>query len=273
MPHYVDDPENPGKPIDVIKLQGRYPLRDLPAFLLSRWMKHDTWSRREALMLLAGYNPDVTQWTEVADGFAQFFAGNRGYLDGMSDWMIQHANVHWRHPRHDEAYKQFLALSDYARGSPLDERKPPTEWINWAASKEFSPYWLSMLDSSTPSPSDVSSVDASPSRTQAPYQNTRDWFALNEIAQLEKSGTRAVDITADLLLQKLTLQVGKGNCLHEADPNGKWIDWKNEDDDVKRWYSSAIVEWLNRRGYGPRGTSAAAKKVTGKGKFAAKRAR
>jgi hypothetical protein len=137
MPHYVDDPENPGKPIDVIKLQGRYPPRVLPAFLLSGWMKRDTWSRREALMLLAGYNPSITQWTETIDGFGQFFAGNRGYLDGMSDWMIRRANVHWQHPRHDEAYEQFLALSDYARGGSLDERKTPSEWLTWAASKGF----------------------------------------------------------------------------------------------------------------------------------------
>lgn len=142
MPFYVDDPANPGEPIDVIELQKRDTQKDLQPYLLPEWMKRDTWSRREALMMLAGYNPSVTQWNETSSGFGQFPAGNRGYLDGMSDWMIQHANVHWRHPRHDDAYKQFLTLSDYAQGGSLDERKTPDEWVAWARSKQFEPYWL-----------------------------------------------------------------------------------------------------------------------------------
>lgn len=273
MPAYVEHPDKPGTIIDVMALQGENPLRVLPAFLLPGWMKRDSWSRREALMLLAGYNPNVTQWTETADGFGMFPAGNVGYLDKLSESMIRAANVSWRHPRYEEALREFWALSSYAAGGSLDERNPPSEWIAWAASKEFSPYWLSMLDSATTSPPDVSSVGASPSRTQAPYQNTRDWWALNEIVQLEKSGTRAVDITADLLLQKLALQVGNGNCLSEADPNGKWIKWKDENDGEKKWHSSAIVEWLNRRGYGPRRTGTAAKKAKGKRKTGAKKLR
>ena len=140
MPNYVDDPENPGKPIDVVKLQARHPLQVLPAFLLPEWMKSDTWSRREALMLLAGYNPHTTVWDETSEGLGMF-ARERGYLDGLSDRMIQAANVHWFHPRFDEAYKQLLTLSGYATGGSLDERKTPDEWIAWAATKGFSPYW------------------------------------------------------------------------------------------------------------------------------------
>jgi hypothetical protein len=141
MPAYVDHPDHPGTPIDVVVLQGENPLRVLPAFLLPEWMKRDTWSRREAVMLLAGYNPNVTRWSETTDGFGQYSAGNVGYLDGLSESMIRAASVNWRHPRYEEALQQFWMLSDYANGSSLDERKLPSEWIAWASSKGFTPYW------------------------------------------------------------------------------------------------------------------------------------
>lgn len=143
---YVQHPDNPDLTIDVMKLQAEDPLRVLPAYLLPDWLKRDTWSRREALLLLAGYNPNVTQWTETSNGFDQFPAGNNvGYLDMLTEKIIRHANVAWRHPRHDEAYEQFLILSDYARGGSLEERRTPSAWIEWAASKNFAPYWIGAL--------------------------------------------------------------------------------------------------------------------------------
>jgi hypothetical protein len=108
-------------------------------------------------------------------------------------------------------------------------------------------------------PATVSSMESIPARTQTPYQNTRDWWALNEVEQLKHSGTRATDITAALLLQKLALQVGKMNCLTQADSHGKWIEWTDENGDKKRWNASAVTEWLARRGYGPRRTTKVAK--------------
>lgn len=110
-------------------------------------------------------------------------------------------------------------------------------------------------------PHAVSSSDTSPATTQndappAPYQNTRDWWAEHQLAELKKSGTRAVDITADLLLQRLAPLVGQGNCFSAADPQRKWIEYTNEDGEKKKWNSSAIREWLHRRRYGPRKSGA-----------------
>lgn len=141
MPFYVDDPDASGQKVDVVVLQGRDPLQALEPVLIVGWLKRDTWSRREALLLLAGYDPNTTQWIEVSDGLGQFPAGNIGYLDGITQSAMWSANVYWQHPRNDESYEQLLTLANYARGGSLDERKAPQGWIAWATSKGFVPYW------------------------------------------------------------------------------------------------------------------------------------
>jgi hypothetical protein len=57
VPHYVDDPVNPGKKIDVHALQERDPLRDLEPIFIGRYLRDDLWTLREALQILAGYDP------------------------------------------------------------------------------------------------------------------------------------------------------------------------------------------------------------------------
>jgi hypothetical protein len=143
MTAYVRNPSDPDNVIDVIKLQDQDPLKVLEPCLIYDRMNWDTWTRREALMLLAGYYPATTIWTETNDGFGDNPAGNCvGYLDKLTEKTIRHAEVSWRHPRYEEASEQFHTLCNYARGGSLDERKTPSEWIAWAASKGFEPYWL-----------------------------------------------------------------------------------------------------------------------------------
>lgn len=269
MSFNVPHPRIPGSAIDVVALQAEDSCKVLDPVLIPGWMKRDTWSREEAVLLLAGYNPNTTQWSKNSTGFGQYAAGNVGYVDGLSDSMIKAANVSWRHPRWEEAFAQFLDLADYARGSPLEERRSPKEWIAWAASKNFTPYWLPWLDGAgktVPEGHDglaQTVASGGPGRTESasvdgdPYENSKEWFARQAIAQLENSGTRAIDITAALLLKQLIPLVGNGNCFTKADPQGQWIETADENGDTKRWNRSAIVEWLARRGYGPRGISKA----------------
>jgi len=139
MPFYVPDPDNAGLHVDVNELQRRDPSKLLEPVLLPQWLDRDTWSRREALMLLAGFNPNITQWTESDQGFGQYPAGHIGFLDGTTWHLLGAVNV--RHPRSSECQAEFWKLSEYARCGSLDERRSPQAWIAWAATKRFEPYW------------------------------------------------------------------------------------------------------------------------------------
>jgi hypothetical protein len=143
MPHYVDDPENPGQHIDVLLLQRRDPLKVLFPDRLEGFWRRDLWTRREALQLLAGYNPNSTSWTESSEGFGQFSSGGIGYLDSMTELQLRYAGI--AHPLHTQCLEHFWMLSEYAKGGSLDEKKSPQAWVEWANSKSFTPYWLQYL--------------------------------------------------------------------------------------------------------------------------------
>ena len=266
MPHYVNHPDHPGTTIDVMRLQDETPFRVLPPFLLSEWIKRDTWSRREALMLLAGYDPAVTKWTESPDGFGQFAAGNVGYLDALTESVIYEAKVSWRHPRWEEALEQFLDLADYARGASLDERRTPKDWIEWAANKGFTPYWFAWMqpgvepiaEGSGVSPQTMSAV--SPQERESPgsmnpvsrpdneptatRQNDLGILIDAVIDRLEASGA---PVSVASVMAELVKLKGTGCCIVDADLAGQVVYWRNDDGEKKMLAKNALKSRLNRR--------------------------
>ena len=133
MPFYVTDPDNPGKHINVIELQRRNPHQELPPFLIKDWMKKDAWTRQQAIQLLAGYLPSLSE-------FALSDIQPRDGLDGITYYQ-RHINGLFN-PRQNECLRDFLSLKSYSENSPSNETRKPQEWIEWADTKGFKPYWL-----------------------------------------------------------------------------------------------------------------------------------
>lgn len=149
MPHYVNDPENPGQHIDVIELVRRNPWETPPpdSRIVAALLNRDTWTRREAIAILAGYAPGAAR---------EYFAGlpiPAGYLDGTTALSLQAAGLN--HPRESQIQADCTMLSGYAQGQPDDEQRMPSEWLAWAASKGYRPYWLA-----EPAPESAPAVEA-----------------------------------------------------------------------------------------------------------------
>ena len=138
MPCYVKDPLNPGKRIDVIKLQQRNPQDPLPPYLIGELFKRDLWERREALLILAGFNPHGTLWDDGAQ-----LPNRLAYLDGTTAQQLSDAAM--THPLYTECLDNYWGLQGYAKGQSLDETKTPTDWLAWAKGKDFVPYWQSEI--------------------------------------------------------------------------------------------------------------------------------
>lgn len=140
MPNYVPDPDSPGKHIDVIELQRRNPYKTLPPVLITDWLKHDLWTRLQAIQLLAGYLPD--------NPFS--IINPKRYLDRTSDEQLSPL----KHPLRDEILANIMSLSNWAGLSEANETKPPQEWLSWAKEKRFTPYWLEYVEAiqSAPNP-------------------------------------------------------------------------------------------------------------------------
>lgn len=137
MRYEVDDPDHPGEKINVYKLQRSDPARILPVDLrtLDSLLKRDAWDRAEAIAILAGLVPHDD---------SQYFNGvptPHGYLDGTDAVWRRHLLL--PHPQWERQFLPDCAmLAGYAKGEPMDERRTPQEWIAWALSKGFRPYWL-----------------------------------------------------------------------------------------------------------------------------------
>jgi len=140
MPFYVTDPDSPGKHIDVIELQRRNPYKTMPPVLITDWLKHDLWTRIQAIQLLAGYIPD----NQLS------ITNPKRYLDGTSDVQLSPLI----HPIRDEILSNIMTLSNWAGLSEANETKPPQEWLSWAKEKGFTPYWLdyAKANQSAPAP-------------------------------------------------------------------------------------------------------------------------
>ena len=135
---YVDDPDNPGTRIDGLEVLRRDPHNPLPPIQVSRLLKRDRWTRHEALLILAGYSTENT--VERGTVLGNPMAGIR-FLDGTTKGMLDSAGL--SHPLWpDPMMHDYARLADYAQGEPMDERRRPDEWIAWALSKGFRPYWL-----------------------------------------------------------------------------------------------------------------------------------
>ncbi|MDA8416487.1 MAG: hypothetical protein M0Z78_05365 [Betaproteobacteria bacterium] len=137
MPHYIEDPTNPGQHIDVIDLLRRNPLiAALPVDprILDALLKRDSWSRREAVAILAGYDPSLAK---------EWFQGipiPHGFMDGTTSLSLAAAGL--GNPLSEQIMADCVKLSGYCAGQDMAERKPPAEWLAWAESKGFKPYWL-----------------------------------------------------------------------------------------------------------------------------------
>ena len=135
MRNYVPDPENPGQHIDTIELLRRDPSKPLPVHI-DGLLKRDLWTRQEALLILVGLDP----CNVVHGGYpiGTIGAGIR-YLDGTASAQLDAQGL--QHPRAQDWLPEFDRLKGYAAGQDMGERKAPSEWIAWAESKDFTPYW------------------------------------------------------------------------------------------------------------------------------------
>jgi len=181
MPVYVDDPLNPGKPdpknpgkliggkrIDVIELQKRNPLEPLEPYFIKEILKRDVWERREALLILAGFDPCGTVWPDKA------MTPNRiTYLDGTTAHQLIGAGI--THPLESKNLAAYYTLSRYAKGLPYDENKTPEQWLAWAKEKSFTPYWLDYAKANQSAPTlKVNAVDDDVKRAGNKAANTPD---------------------------------------------------------------------------------------------------
>ena len=138
MPHYVQDPDNPDKQIDVIELLRRDLNNPPPPDTVIRLMKRDQWTRQEALLILSGCSPD-NQVSGFKTPVGVLGAGII-FLDGTTTAMLAQSNLH--HPLADKITADYAQLSEYVQGLSMEEMKAPEEWLRWAESKDFKPYWL-----------------------------------------------------------------------------------------------------------------------------------
>ncbi len=167
MPHFVDDPESPGKKIDVHTLQERDPLRDLEPILIGHYLRFDSWTLRQALQLLAGYDPK-TDWETARGRLYQTPPALHFYLDGLSSQLLLQMRL--SHPRRTQNLSDINDLISWASNSNLEEKRTPREWIEWGQAKGFAPYWHDYAIKTMPSheagtprrpePADASNVKA-----------------------------------------------------------------------------------------------------------------
>ena len=123
--------------------------------LINEWLNRDLWSRREAVQLLAGSLP-------LQNDFGMSITEPRFYLDKTNDHHLYYGDAMpkgWpdnidpfgdyprlKHPLRDEVTSNLLVLTALVEYCDLDETRTPREWIDWAESKGFKPYWLSYME-------------------------------------------------------------------------------------------------------------------------------
>ena len=135
MPDYLPDPDHPGQHIDIIELVRRYPDRP-PPVNVEGLLRRDLWTRQEALLILCGLAPHNVVHSGLPIGT---IGGGIVYLDGIASAQLDALGL--QHPRAQDWLPEFETLRRYAEGHRMDERKTPAEWLAWANSKGFTPYW------------------------------------------------------------------------------------------------------------------------------------
>jgi len=152
MPNYVNDPDNPGKKINALSLQARHPDRVMPPVMIERWMKHDVWTRREAMLLLAGYDPS-TEWDESSKPFVMKMPGHAVFLDGTSSTElcllhgISHPLTCLNFNQLVEVRKLMYFSMHTAISCGWPGNQPPGFWIQVSDPK---PYWLEYVQEHFP---------------------------------------------------------------------------------------------------------------------------
>lgn len=103
--------------------------------IIDELMRRDTWTRHEALLILAGYQPHSV--TEQQGGW---WVVGPFYLDGIDYDMLSRKGI--SHPREPDATAEYQSLCRYSQGAELSERRTPAQWLEWAEGKGFTPYWM-----------------------------------------------------------------------------------------------------------------------------------
>ena len=210
MPFYVTDPDSPGKHIDVIELQHRNPYKTMPPVLITDWLKHDLWTRIQAIQLLAGYIPD----NQLS------ITNPKRYLDGTSDVQLSPLI----HPIRDEILSNIMTLSNWAGLSEANETKPPQEWLSWAKEKGFTPYWLDYAKANQSAPTTKGEAGTKQQR----QRQRQDALAVELDEILSRIKTRTPANVMAMLREK----IGKPNtCVLRNVGDG--IEWENDRGDVK----------------------------------------
>ncbi|MDE3022688.1 MAG: hypothetical protein KGI54_12660 [Pseudomonadota bacterium] len=223
MPVYVDDPETPGNKIDVIKLLKRDPTTAPPPDGILLLMRRDRWTRNEALLILAGYDP-----RNIVDS-AGHPIGTQGagmvYLDGTTSRTLSIAGLH--HPLETEFLMNYMNLREFSQGEPMDERRTPQEWLAWAKSKNFSPYWLEyMSELAWNNECEIDWeywLEKMPSLTRAQASRLMSGLAPETYKDLEKSPNKNDHGEQRLRAKKIeTLAEAEGK---ENDGSLEWLLW------------------------------------------------
>jgi len=217
MPFYVTDPDSPGKHVDVIELQRRNPYKALEPYFIKGILKRDVWERREALLILAGFNPCGTVWPDKA------MTPNRiTYLDGTTEHQLSGAGI--THPLLSENLAAYYTLSGYAKGRPYDENKTPEQWLSWAKEKGFTPYWLDYAKANQSAPTTKGEAGTKQQR----QRQRQDALAVELDEILSRIKTR----TPAKVMAMLREKIGKPNtCVLRNVGDG--IEWENDRGDVK----------------------------------------
>src|SRR5208283_1637811 len=104
--------------------------------LIDHYLKQDSWTAKEAMLLLAGYSSNQTEFCWPVPNYIT-------YLDCCSAHDLSKSEL--THPLAGECLGIFNSLCSYCRN--LDEVKTPQQWRDWAKSKGITPYWSKYADS------------------------------------------------------------------------------------------------------------------------------
>ncbi len=88
MPHYIEDPDNPGQHIDLLRRNPMMAALPAAPHIVDALLKRDSWSRREAVAILAGYDPRIAR-----EWLVECVPMPAGYLDGTTALTLQNAGL------------------------------------------------------------------------------------------------------------------------------------------------------------------------------------
>lgn len=106
--------------------------------LLRPWLTLDRWTCSEAMWLLAGHEPDGSEYGLVInyDGFTHddFKQGYGCFLDGSPTYDD--------HPCREQSIDDTMVMIRIMRNIDRGECRSPAEWLVYAKRNGFTPHWL-----------------------------------------------------------------------------------------------------------------------------------